>query len=399
MRLPISFASMIAILFAIALAASLSVAAPTAYAQDDRLQAGTITRAEPTGTTVEPTAVQAQNIEYTTVAKVKLNKKTATIKNNKKLRLKATLVPKNKKLPIADRTITWTVSNPKVASVSADGVVQGIKSGTVKVTARAANGKKATAKVKVVVNKKKMAKKIPVLTYHRIASNSAKNRFYRESSLVISASSFNRQMSWLKKNGYKTISTEQFAAWRVDGAYLPKKSVLITIDDGFYETYHVAYPILKKYNLKATSFVIGAHVKKKTKKYDPGSSADRYLGWDVINEVRATYPNLEFQSHTYNMHHRGGGGNGVARSWSLARIKADFEKNKKFGFTTIAYPFGHTSANLLAVVKADPTMRVGFGYMMTKPATRTSSRYNIPRFKMMGNASLSEFKSIVQTAG
>ena len=54
---------------------------------------------------------------------------------------------------------------------------------------------------------------------------------------------------------------------------------------------------------------------------------------------------------------------------------------------------------VLAVVKADPTMRVGFGYMMTKPATRTSSRYNIPRFKMMGNASLSEFKSIVQTAG
>ena len=80
MRLPISFASMIAILFAIALAASLSVAAPTAYAQDDRLQAGTITRAEPTGTTVEPTAVQAQNVEYTTVAKVKLNKKTTGAK-------------------------------------------------------------------------------------------------------------------------------------------------------------------------------------------------------------------------------------------------------------------------------------------------------------------------------
>ncbi len=41
------------------------------------------------------------------------------------------------------------------------------------------------------------------------------------------------------------------------------------------------------------------------------------MGWNVINEVRATYPNLEFQSHTYNMHHRGGV-NGVARSWSLA---------------------------------------------------------------------------------
>ena len=39
---------------------------------------------------------------------------------------------------------------------------------------------------------------------------------------------------------------------------------MITIDDGDVETYYEMMPILKKYNLKATYFVIGEKVHKTT---------------------------------------------------------------------------------------------------------------------------------------
>lgn len=375
--------------FAFALLAGTAPVVQRAYAQDGQLAAAT---------TVGTSAVQAQDASYTTVAQVKLNKTTGKIKNNGTLKLKATLVPADASLPIKDKTVIWKVSKPKVASVSANGVVKGKKTGTVKVTATASNGVKATATIKVVVNKKKMAKRIPVLTYHRICSDYAKNHIYYGTNLAISASLFQRQMRWLKSNGYHTVSTSEFADWRIDGAFLPKKSVLITIDDGFYETYHVAYPILKKYNLKATSFIVGSRVSKKTKAYNSSVSWDRYVGWDVIKKIRAKYPNLEFQSHTYNMHQRSGGV-GVAKTWSRKKIDADFAKNKKFEFTAIAYPFGHTSKNLLASTRENASIRIGFGYMMYHAATRTSPRYNIPRFKVFGDGGLDGFISIVRTAG
>lgn len=352
-------------------------------------------------TTGTPSAQNAadQNTQdgYTTVAAIKLNKTSAVIKNNGKLKLKATLVPADASLPLEDKSVTWTISKPKIARISENGVVQGKKSGTAVVTATASNGVKATAKIKVIVNKNQMATKIPVLTYHRITTDNAKRRYYRNKSLAMAESKFEQEMRWLKRNGYHTISTSEFADWRLEGAFLPKKSVLITIDDGFYETYHVAYPILRKYNLKATVFIIGSKTKKRTAKFNDRVWWDRFMGRDTIREVTEEYPNIEFQSHTYNMHHKVKG-RGVVTRWSRKRIDADFKKNERYGFTAFAYPFGHTSANVIASLNDNPDIRIAFGYLMYQPATRKSPRYNIPRFKISGFTSLSKFQQIVRTA-
>ena len=376
------------LVIALAIAAASLLCVHGAYAQQGQSE-----QAEPIAV-----ATQAQDTAYAQVAQVKLDKKSAKIKNGDTVQFTATLVPDVAGAQIKDDSITWTISKPKIARISQDGVVQGKKSGTATVTATASNGVKATAKVKVKINKSKMATRIPVLTYHRICSNIAKHRVYGGTNLAISASKFKSQMKWLKNHGYHTISTAEFKDWRVEGAFVPKKSVLLTVDDGFYETYHVALPILKKYNQKATLFVVGSKVKKKTKKYNPLHRGDRYVGWDVIKKVRKEYPNLEFQSHTYNMHHRNGSGNGVATSWSRKKIDKDFAKNEKFGFTAIAYPFGHASGKLLASVRAYKPIGIGFGYMMDWPASRTSPRYNIPRFKVFGDRGLGDFVSDVKTA-
>lgn len=67
----------------------------------------------------------------------------ATVSKGKTLTLKATLNPSN----TTDK-VTWKSSNTKVATVSASGVVKGIKHGTCTITATI-NGKKATCKITV----------------------------------------------------------------------------------------------------------------------------------------------------------------------------------------------------------------------------------------------------------
>lgn len=79
--------------------------------------------------------------------KVKLNKAgKISLKKNKKLTLKATLEPAD-----ATSKMTWTSSDPEVASVSSKGVVKGLKEGTAKITCAAQNDKSDS--VTILVNK------------------------------------------------------------------------------------------------------------------------------------------------------------------------------------------------------------------------------------------------------
>lgn len=70
------------------------------------------------------------------VTKVKLNRRTKTISKNSSFRLRATVAPAD----ATNRTVVFTSSKPRVASVTQDGTVIGLRSGTAKITARA--GKK-----------------------------------------------------------------------------------------------------------------------------------------------------------------------------------------------------------------------------------------------------------------
>jgi peptidoglycan/xylan/chitin deacetylase (PgdA/CDA1 family) len=67
---------------------------------------------------------------------------------------------------------------------------------------------------------------------------------------------FEAQMAYLAKRGYKTLTSEEFLAFKRGNYEPPKRSVLITFDDGWRDNYVYAYAILKKYGLRATLFVV-----------------------------------------------------------------------------------------------------------------------------------------------
>lgn len=235
----------------------------------------------------------------------------------------------------------------------------------------------------------KYAQKIPILTFHRLVEDDVKNTKYKDNEWVGSISVFEEMMKYLKDNDYKTISTEEFYEWYKGKIKLPKKTVLITIDDGFYEDYYFVYPIIKKYNFKATSFVVGIRTKDVTEKYDPNKES--YLGLDVIKKIQEEYPNYEFQSHSYNMHYYTKDGKHRIKSMSYDDIEKDMQEMQKFNFTTMAYPFGDFNSDLQELAHKYGYL-VGFRFAHSDYARKSNNQYEIFRIKINGAAKLEDLK-------
>ena len=80
---------------------------------------------------------------------------------------------------------------------------------------------------------------VPVFTFHGVDSES-----------------FERQCCFLADNGYRTLSAEEFVRVIGSGDAPPRKSIVLTFDDGLKSVWTVAYPLLRKYGLRAICFLI-----------------------------------------------------------------------------------------------------------------------------------------------
>lgn len=96
-------------------------------------------------TTVAPVTVTT-SVPVVAVTSVTVSSKTLNLEVGQTRTLTATVTPGN----ATDKTVTWTSSNDKVATV-VDGTVAAVGEGTATITATAANGKKDTCKVTVKV--------------------------------------------------------------------------------------------------------------------------------------------------------------------------------------------------------------------------------------------------------
>lgn len=150
---------------------------------------------------------------------------------------------------------------------------------------------------------------LPVLMYHHISP--------KPGLVTCSPENFRAQMAWLAKNGWKTLSTAAFAEALASGE-LPKKSVLLTFDDGYLDNWVFAHPVLQEFGLRATIFLITGWVGDgpqrphaaqpgtpdvPTHKQAMAASADgkldnAFLRWSEVETMRAA-GTFDFHSHTH----------------------------------------------------------------------------------------------------
>lgn len=88
---------------------------------------------------------------------------------------------------------------------------------------------------------------VPVLMYHAVSDD-----MWGINELFVSPSDMDEQLAYLVENGYDPI-------WFEDLAHVEDfdKPVILTFDDGYDDNYTELYPLLQKYDVKATIFVIG----------------------------------------------------------------------------------------------------------------------------------------------
>lgn len=96
--------------------------------------------------------------------------------------------------------------------------------------------------------------RIPVLMFHQIATPSEKDSEFKRG-LYINPSIFEKEIAYLTKKNYRSITTEEFHNILQSGQNPSQKTVLLTFDDAVLNHYTTAYPILKKYGHTGVFFV------------------------------------------------------------------------------------------------------------------------------------------------
>ncbi len=166
---------------------------------------------------------------------------------------------------------------------------------------------------------------VPILIYHHIS----RPPFYiaKEGKfLYVRPEVFAEQMKYLKENDYNVISYSQFYQALTRGSSLPAKPVVITFDDGNYDQYQNAIPILQQYNYPAMFFVFTKAV---------GGLGS--MTWAMLHNLLAA--GMEIGSHALS-HSRLSALSTEQADFELARSKQLLENNLFVDIHHFAYPYG-----------------------------------------------------------
>ena len=128
---------------------------------------------------------------------------------------------------------------------------------------------------------------IPILMYHSILDTVTKE----EQNSCVEVDVFEAQIKGLLDAGYTPINFKALKDYLNHKSGLPKKPILITMDDGYFNNYEKAYPIYQKYNVQATLFVSPYYMLEE--------NTSRHFGWEAAREMEASGL-IDIQSHGYN---------------------------------------------------------------------------------------------------
>lgn len=213
--------------------------------------------------------------------------------------------------------------------------------------------------------------RLPVLLYHYVEYVEDTGDTIRQS-LNISPYTFEKQIQTLVNAGY-TFLTAKEVGELFDGTrrVLPEKPVLITFDDGYRDFYTDVFPILKKYNAKATVYMIAGFVDYKNN-----------LTETQIRELAASGL-VDIGAHT--VHHIG------LKQASLALVEKEVTESKQIledligsSVVSFAYPNGEYDDTVATVVR-----QAGFTTAVTtKPEIENGreNRFSLFRLRTGGRS-------------
>lgn len=132
---------------------------------------------------------------------------------------------------------------------------------------------------------------VPILLYHH----------FSEQGSGVTPETFELHMRTLAEAGYTAVTFDQLVNYVQRRGELPERPVCITMDDGYLSNYEIAWPILERYGMKATIFVIGSSVGHTERYKDTEYPITPHFTWEQGREMVRS-GTVDLQCHTYDMH-------------------------------------------------------------------------------------------------
>ncbi len=215
-----------------------------------------------------------------------------------------------------------------------------------------------------------IAGKVAVLNYHYTVNKEAGETQECLQTICTQDVQVDEEIKYLSDNEYYTPTMRDFYLYLTGAIQLPRKSVVITIDDGWYLSRMIT--ILQKYQKTGTLFLIGSL-----------QPPEAYVS-----------PYLEIHSHTWNMHNLGdcpGDFGGAILCWSDEKILEDLRRSRESlnNTTVFCYPFYEFNSRSISLLKqAGFEMAFAGGERSAAPG---EDLFRIPRYVMFNYTSMDQF--------
>ena len=197
--------------------------------------------------------------------------------------------------------------------------------------------------------------------------------------LSVTPDDFNNQMAWLREQGYIGVRMDGITRCLRGEAPCPSKAIALTFDDGYADAYTDALPVLKRYGLVATFYIVTNFVGQ------PG-----YMTWEQVAELRDS--GMEIGAHTIDhLDLRTLDPTEMLRQ--IAQSKSDLESKLRISVTSFCYPAGFYDPAIEEMVRAS-------GYLnatTTRWDNDISDILALPRRRISGGTALDGFAWIVQS--
>ena len=221
---------------------------------------------------------------------------------------------------------------------------------------------------------------IPILMYHRIAD-------IPDDRNSLPPAKFRKQIEYLAANGFTTVTMEMVYQFYAHGKKLPKKSVLLTFDDGYTDNYTEALPILKEKNMTAIVFPISNWIGKENKWESFNKALTTTMDFEQLKEWQDC--GMEIASHTVD-HPFLAHCTLEQSTIELTESKASLEKNLSCPIDFVCYPYGSFNAETKTAVQA-AGYKAAFAIFEDVPLWKIDV-LALPRIPIPARQSLNEFK-------
>jgi peptidoglycan/xylan/chitin deacetylase (PgdA/CDA1 family) len=108
--------------------------------------------------------------------------------------------------------------------------------------------------------KLKSSPSLVILTYHRILPDQSPLRQTEQPGMIATPEALDMHISVLKRLGAEFVSLDTWLKAQRENKVLPRLAVAVTFDDGWQDNYEHAFPVLKKYNVPATIFLVSKRI-------------------------------------------------------------------------------------------------------------------------------------------